>query len=70
MTKITMLEFCPQCETDTQEAITEAKNIIKNGGDVELRPNTNLFHADCIGRLTAWGFLYNGSKNTFVKSKK
>ena len=32
MTKTTVIDFCPQWATDTQEAINEANKIIKEGG--------------------------------------
>jgi hypothetical protein len=70
MTKITVIDFCPQLATDTQEAINEANKIIKEGGVVELRPETNLIQADCLGLLTTFSFTYSASRNIFVKLKK
>lgn len=70
MIKSTAIDFCPQWETDTQDAINEAKKIIKEGGEVELRPNTNLIQTSCLGLLTAAGFVYSGSISAFVNLKK
>jgi hypothetical protein len=70
MTKTIVIDFCPQWATDTQEAINEANKITKEGGAVELRPDTNLIQADCLGLLTTFGFAYSASRNIFVKLKK
>ena len=70
MKKITVIDFSPQWATDTHEAINEAGKIIKEGGEVELRPESNLIPAECLGLLTTFGFTYSATSNVFVKRKK
>jgi hypothetical protein len=70
MEKITVIEFCPQWADETREAVKEARQIIKDGGAVELRPNTNLFSAECVEILNYNGFLYSGARGAFWRAKK
>lgn len=70
MEKLTIIEFCPQWADETTEAVKEAQNIIKDGGSVELRPNTNLFSAECVAILNCNGFLYSGVRGMFWRVKK
>lgn len=70
MEKIMVIEFCPQWKDETTEAVKEARQIIKDGGAVELRPNTNLFSAECTAILNENGFLYSGERLTFWRAKK
>lgn len=70
MEKITVIEFCPQWADETREAVKEALQIIKDGGAVELRPNANLFNAECTATLNESGFLYSGTRGVFWRTKK
>lgn len=70
MEKITVVEFCPQWEDETREAVTEARQIIKGGGAVELRPSANLFSAECTAILNGNGFLYSKARGAFWRAKK
>jgi hypothetical protein len=70
MEKLIVLEFCPQWADETCEAVTEARQIIKDGGAVELRPNTNLFSAECTAILNENGFLYSKARGAFWRAKK
>lgn len=69
MKKTIVIEFCPQWATETQEAINEALKLHREGNNVELRPDTNLFHAECVGLLTTFKFYYSFSRNIFYLKK-
>lgn len=56
MRRITMIEFSPQNEDDTLEAIEIAKTILNTKEDVLLKPTTVLIDTECLTLLTQYKF--------------
>lgn len=69
MKKIIILEFSPQHERDTTEAIEQANEMIRNGETVQLKPSVNLISTDCLTILARNDFHYTMFDNVFIKIK-
>ena len=69
MKKIINIVFCPQHIDDTQAAINEGLNLIKDGETVTLECDVNLIKIECLSLLASWGFQFSPHTNRFIKSK-